>query len=72
MGTPMNTVTALCHREFRMMLEQIAQPSNRYTLMENELATLALSLYDANPEHPAVVHTVNSFTRRALDEPRHH
>lgn len=61
----MTTATALCHREFRLMLSGLASYPNG-TQMERELASLALSLYDANPEHPAVVHIVNDFARRAL------
>jgi len=61
----MMTVTALCHREFRMTLEHIAHDPQR-NQMERDLASLSLSLYDADPEHPAVVTVVNQFTKRAL------
>ena len=62
----MTTGTALLHREFRMMLTNLTHPKG--TQMERDLASLALSLYDANPEHPAVVHVVNEFAKRALDD----
>jgi hypothetical protein len=61
----MMTATALLHREFRMLLVNLSEQGA--TPIERELATLTLSLYDADPEHPAVVHIVNQFTRRALD-----
>jgi hypothetical protein len=61
----MMTVTALLHDEFRQMLWQIASNPQRNP-MERELASLALAIYDANPEHPAVVSVVNQFTKRAL------
>jgi hypothetical protein len=60
----MTTGTALLHREFRMMLMNLS--THEGSPMEHDLASLALSLYDANPEHPAVVHIVNDFARRAL------
>jgi hypothetical protein len=58
-------MTALLHREFRMMLMDIAVYGK--TPMERELAGLALDLYDAEPENPKVVNFVNTFARRALD-----
>jgi len=57
-------MTALLHREFRMMLMDIAAYGE--TSLERELAGLALDLYDAGPENPNVVNIVNSFARRAL------
>lgn len=60
----MTTATALLHTEFRMMLMNLNEQGT--TQMERELASLALTLYDADPEHPAVVQVVNGFTRRAL------
>jgi len=61
----MTTGTALLHREFRMMLMNLTHMEG--TPIERDLASLTLALYDANPEHPAVVHIVNDFTKRALD-----
>ena len=60
----MMTATALLHDEFRQMLWHLA--NNAETNMERELASLSLALYDADPEHPAVVTLVNQFTKRAL------
>jgi hypothetical protein len=60
----MTTATALLHREFRMMLMELSDHGS--TPIERELASLSLSLYDADPEHPTVVALVNGFTRRAL------
>jgi hypothetical protein len=62
----MMTVTALMHDQFRQLLWTLAS-NPKGTQMERDLASLALSLYDANPEHPAVVHVVNEFAKRALD-----
>ena len=62
----MMTVTALMHDQFRQLLWSLAH-NPKGTPMERDLASLALTLYDANPEHPAVVHVVNQFTKRALD-----
>lgn len=59
------TVTALCHDQFRQMLWQLAS-NPQGSPMERDLASLALNLYDANPEHPNVVYVVNTFTLRAL------
>ena len=61
----MMTATALLHRQFRLLLMNIT--AQGATPMERDLASLALALYDANPEHPAVVHAVNEMTKRALD-----
>lgn len=61
----MMTVTALMHDQFRQMLWNVA--FGKGPQMERDLAALALKLYDANPEHPAVVYVVNEFTKRALD-----
>jgi hypothetical protein len=61
----MNTATALLHDEFRQCLWHIASDPQR-NQMERDLASLSLSLYDADPEHPAVVTLVNQFTKRAL------
>jgi hypothetical protein len=61
----MNTVTALLHDEFRLMLWTIAADPQR-TPMERELASLADLIYEANPEHPTVVTIVNNFSKRAL------
>jgi hypothetical protein len=61
----MITATALLHDEFRQMLWHIASDPQR-NQMERDLASLSLSLYDADPEHPAVVTLVNQFTKRAL------
>ncbi len=60
----MNTATALLHPEFRMMLMDIAH--NGSTHIERDLAQMTLDIYDANPEHPAVVNVVNQFAKRAL------
>ena len=62
----MIAVTALMHDQFRRLLWSLAS-NPKGTLMERELASLALALYDANPEHPNVVHLVNTFAKRALD-----
>lgn len=59
------SVTALCHDQFRAMLFNIAS-NPQGTKMEQDLASLALSLYDANPEHPSVIYIVNTFAMRAL------
>jgi len=58
-----NTATALLHPEFRMTLIRIANPCFGATHMEQQLARLALDLYDADPEHPQVVALVNRYTR---------
>lgn len=57
-------MTALLHREFRMMLMDIAVYGQ--TPMERELAGLALDLYDAEPENPKIIILVNQFARKAL------
>jgi hypothetical protein len=57
-------MTALLHREFRMMLMDIAAYGE--TSLERELAGLALDLYDAEPENPKIVNLVNNFARGAL------
>lgn len=62
----MTTATALVHTQFRQLLLMITKDEER-TQMERQLATLALRLYDANPEHPNVVNTINVMARRALD-----
>jgi hypothetical protein len=62
----MTTATALLHTEFRQMLATLAGDEER-TLMERELAHLALAVYDVNPEHPGIVAIVNRFAKRALD-----
>jgi hypothetical protein len=62
----MMTVTALCHDQFRQLLWSLAS-NPKGTQMERDLASLALSLYDANPEHPAVVNIVNQYAKRAVD-----
>lgn len=61
----MITVTSLCHDQFRQMLWGLAS-NPKGTQMERDLASLSLSLYDANPEHPAVVNIVDTMAKRVL------
>jgi hypothetical protein len=57
-------MSALLHRPFRMMLVSISRHGG--TLMERDLATVALDLYDTNPDDPRIEAIVTEFTQRAL------
>jgi hypothetical protein len=57
-------MSALLHPEFKMMLMNISR--NGETLMERDLANIALDLCDADPDNPRIEQVVNRFTKRAL------